>query len=199
MTPTPDTSPTPDAPEAPDTALDTASDAMPDAMPNAMPDAQAAPDTAPDAEAVRAPAAPPPPGPTATAFAPPPPVGPAPFPPPAPARRSRLGRPLLAGAAAVLVVAAAFGGGFATGRSTAPDGDRLTVELPADWRELPGPGAAERDGGLPSLPGDGGTRDGLPDLERGGRGTDETTPGTGTGDADLGADASEDGGASTSG
>lgn len=156
MTPTPDTPPTPETPDA----LDPSS-------------ATPGPPAAPAAEAP-APASQPP-EPAVSVVAPPPPVGPAPPAPPVPTGRSRAWRPFLAGAAAVLVAAAAFGGGFATGRSTAPDGDRLTVELPAEWRELPGPGGGAAQ---PLRPGEDGTRGGLPDLGRSGRDADATTGGT---------------------
>lgn len=177
MTPTPDTPPTPEKTDALD--------------PSATPGPAAAP-------AAEAPApAPHPPGPAVSAVAPPPPVGPAPSAPPAPTGRSRAWRPFLAGAAAVLVVVAAFGGGFATGRSTAPDGDRLTVELPAGWGELPGPGGGAAQ---PSRPGEDGARGGPPDLGRSGRDTDATTGGTGTGDAGASSDgASGDGRSGTTG
>lgn len=95
---------------------------------------------------------------------------PSPDSPPAPPAH-----PVLTGAAAgVLVAALAFGGGFAVGRSTAPDSDRMTPELPADWRELPDggelPGGGRFPGGDGMPGGEGDTEGGLPDLERGGQG-----------------------------
>lgn len=140
----------------------------------------------------------------APAAPPPVPGAPAPFPPPPPpptgadgptsdgavrSRRRLAAHPVLTGAAvAVLAALAAFGGGVAVGRATAPDTDRLTVELPAGWRErLEGrlPGADD----VPALPG-GGEGGGLPDLERGrpGAGDDGSTDDPDDGSTDASGD-----------
>lgn len=110
-----------------------------------------------------------------------------------PASRLRAGarrRPVATGVlVAALAAGAAFGGGFAVGRVTAP-GATLGTVLPQDrFGRVPGDGGAPpdgfaRDGFGPGGPADGGTTDG--GTTDGGTGTDGSTDG--------GSDGVQDGG-----